>query len=478
MYRRNISIVPLALLVLLIFSCRGNLTVKWWTSTPSRLWEEQRNILLEPSDSVFHIDAEVFTDSVQQKIEGFGGCFNELGWKALSSLDEIRREQVLKMFFSPDNDLRFNIGRIPIGANDFSDGYYSLDDSANDYSLDYFNIERDKSALIPYVKSALRYEKHIEIWASPWTPPAWMKINKNYACASSKKNNFKPELQGKEGSDLILNNDTIFKAYAKYFVKFIKAYNDEGIKIFAIHVQNEFNSCQIFPSCTWEPSSLASFIGNYLGPQFDKDRIKTNIWLGTIERPDIKIIDTILGNKQCQNYIKGLGFQWAGKEAIDSAHIKYPLLELMQTESECGNGSNDWNAAEYTFSLMKRYFNSGANSYIYWNMILDETGKSHWNWKQNSLVTINTKDKKIIYNPEYYLFKHFSNFVEQGSSKVMTKGNFDDILAFITPHNDLIIITANTLSIPRIVRLKIAHKLIEVALPKNSFSTFVYYDAL
>jgi glucosylceramidase len=462
----------------MLLSCRGNLTVKWWTSSPSRHWEEQRNILLEPADSFSNIDVEIFTDSTQQKIEGFGGCFNELGWDALSYLDEANREQVIKMLFSRDIGLNFNICRMPIGANDFSDGYYSLDDSINDYSLDYFNIERDKKALIPYIQSALRYQKHLKIWGSPWTPPAWMKLNNNYACAKSKKNNFKSELQGKEGSDLIQNNDTILKTYAKYFAKYIKAYKEEDIKIYAIHVQNEFNSCQIFPSCTWSTATLSKFIGDFLGPQFEKDRLKTGIWLGTIERSNFRDIDSILQNVKCKSYIQGLGFQWAGKYAVDSAHIKYPSLEIMQTESECGNGSNDWKAAEYTFGLMKHYFNKGVNSYMYWNMVLDKTGNSHWGWKQNSLITINTKNRKVTFNPEYFLFKHFSYFIEPGSIKVLTKGKFDDILAFITPRNDLIIVVANTSLMPKIIRMKIAGKLIETTIPKSSFSTFVYFNAI
>jgi glucosylceramidase len=478
MKRQSISLVLSILSVLLICSCRGNLTVKWWTSTPSKQWEEQRNVLLEPADSFKNIDAEIFTDSIQQKIEGFGGCFNEMGWSVLSKLDKASREKVIKMLFCAETGLRFEICRIPVGANDFSNGYYSLDDSLNDYSLEYFTIDRDKDFLIPYIKSALNYNEHLKIWSSPWTPPAWMKINKNYACSKSKKNIFQSGPEGREGMDLIRNNDTIFKTYAKYLSRYIKAYKDEGINIDALHVQNEFNSCQIFPSCTWKASTLASFIGNYLGPQFNKDHIKTDIWLGTIERSDIRIIDTIMNSEKCRNFIKGFGFQWGGKELVKTAHMIYPSLELMQTESECGNGSNDWKAAEYTFSLMKSYFNSGVGSYMYWNMVLDETGKSFWGWKQNSLISINIKKNKIIYNPEYFLFKHFSYFVEPGSIKVQTKGKYEDILAFITPGNALVIVLANNSSVPKIIRLKIAKKIIEVAVPKSSFSTFVYYNAI
>ena len=55
--------------------------------------------------------------------------------------------------------------------------------------------------------------------------------------------------------------------------KFINAYSDLGINIYAVHVQNEPNSCQNFPSCIWTPTSLSTFIGDYLGPRFVEDKI-------------------------------------------------------------------------------------------------------------------------------------------------------------------------------------------------------------
>ncbi len=463
---------------LFIWSCKGNLIVKWWCSVPNKLFEEQRNLLLQKADSTFKIDAELFTDSMQQEIDGFGGCFNELGWKALSLLDENKRNNIMNNLFDPEKGVKFNICRMPIGASDYASNYYSLDDSTNDYSLDYFSIDRDKSCLIPYIKAALHCQKHLKIWASPWTPPAWMKTNNHYACATSKNNGLEQELQGKEGTNQIRLNDTVLHAYAKYLAKFVKSYEEQDIPIYAIHVQNEFNSCQVFPSCTWTAYALKKFIGGFLGPQFEKSRVDAEIWLGTIDRPSFENIDTILSDKQCIEYIQGLGFQWGGKGAIDSVHLKYPALRLMQTESECGDGSNDWKAAENTFRLMKHYFNAGANSYMYWNMILDETGKSSWGWKQNSLISINKKTNEVTYNPEFYLFRHVSGFVPSGSHKILIKGKFSDILAFITPKNDLIIITVNFSKIPKLLRLKVGNKVIETVLPRSSVNTFLYYSAV
>jgi glucosylceramidase len=127
---------------------------------------------------------------------------------------------------------------------------------------------------------------------------------------------------------------------------------------------------------------------------------------------------------------------------------------------------------------MKTYFNAGANSYMYWNLVLNETGKSHWGWKQNSLITIDRTKKRVFYNPEYFLFKHFSYFIEPGSTKVLTKGKFKDILAFVTPSNDLIIVVTNNSLMPKLLRIKVAKKMIQTVVPKNSFNTFVYLNAV
>jgi glucosylceramidase len=235
-----------------------------------------------------------------------------------------------------------------------------------------------------------------------------------------------------------------------------------------VHNQNEPNSCQNFPSCIWTPSSIAIFIGKYLGPTFEADKLQTEIWLGTIERPQIERIDSVLQDKEAKKYIKGLGFQWGGKGAIPVVNKKYRGYKLMQTETECGNGSNDWAAAQHTFELMKHYFENGANSYMYWNMVLNETGKSQWGWKQNSMISINTETGEIIYNPEFYLMKHFSYFIEPGAKKLESiDGN---CLAFKNPNSIVIIYCNNGNATER--TFIVDNYEFTVKMPQKSFNTF------
>jgi glucosylceramidase len=219
---------------------------------------------------------------------------------------------------------------------------------------------------------------------------------------------------------------------------------------------------------------LGILIADYLGPQFKKDGITADIWLGTIERPQIERVDDVLNYPGVKDYVKGVGFQWAGKGAIESVHAKYPEMQLMQTETECGDGSNDWEAALHTFDLMKHYFKHGANAYMYWNFILDETGKSQWGWKQNSMISIDSKSKTIKYNPEFYLMKHLSAFVEPGDVKLSASGDAENIIAFLNPvTNEVKVLCYNTEENNAALKLNINGNEVKAELPAKSFNTLV-----
>ena len=261
------------------------------------------------------------------------------------------------------------------------------------------------------------------------------------------------------------------KAYALYFRKFIEAYRSKGIPVSAVHVQNEMNSCQSFPSCVWRPEDINRFIGQYLGPELKNTN--TEIWLGTIERPQFERVNLILSDPASSKFIKGVGFQWAGKGAIAEIHKAYPALKLMQSETECGNGSNDWPAAEYTFSLMKHYMNNGANAYMYWNMVLDETGKSQWGWKQNSMISITKSTGTVVYNPEYFLMKQLSRSVLAASHKVKSSGNYDRNICFLSPDRKKLILMVNNIeNASKDIRVKIAGQLLKATLKPHSINTF------
>ncbi|CAH8282431.1 glucosylceramidase [Mariniflexile fucanivorans] len=449
--------------------------VSWVSTTNENAWVKKKYKPIK-SKKASDISISIDVTKQEQKIDGFGGCFNELGWDALGMVTPEEKQQILNDLFSQEKGCKFNICRMPIGANDYAVDWYSHNETEGDFAMTNFSIDRDKKRLIPYIKGAQKINSEIEIWASPWCPPSWMKHSKHYACKSNPEFNDLP-IEWSNTEELVsrfITEPKYFEAYALYFSKFIKAYEKEGIDISAVHVQNEPNSAQNFPSCVWKPQDLGIFIADYLGPKFKEDNLETDIWLGTIERPQIERVDDVLQYKNTRDIVKGVGFQWAGKGAIEAVHAKYPEMQLMQTETECGDGSNDWKAAEYTFNLMKHYFENGANSYMYWNMVLDETGKSQWGWKQNSMISIDSKTKAIKYNPEFYLMKHLSAFVAPGSVKLATSGDTKNAIVFYNHDaNEVVILTYNDQDIQQELKLDIANKVVKASLEPKSFNTMV-----
>jgi glucosylceramidase len=469
---RNFSIGIMILpLFLVMCACRQKEIIEITSSSPSGTWQKLSvRVSVTPQSAT---NPDIFIDPLkpEQPIIGLGGCFNELGWEALQSLPKAEQDRIMSALFDTVSGCRFSLCRMPIGANDYSADWYSYDETPGDYDMKNFSISRDEKRLIPYIKTALAINPHLQIWASPWCPPSWMKTNHHYACSSSKDFNDLPEnRQGAEMTTQFRMEDKVLAAYALYFQKFIEAYTAQGIPIYAVHPQNELNSCQVFPSCIWRPEDIARFIGAYLGPRLEKAGLKTAIFMGTVERPQIERVDTILQNPAAKKYIRGVGFQWAGKDVIPLVHKKYPGLLLMQTETECGDGSNDWKAARHTWELMRHYFSNGASAYMYWNMVLDETGKSQWGWKQNSMISINRKTGQVVYNPEFYLMKHLAAYV--GKEAYYLPVDYPNCLAFKERHH-IVLLLFNPLDQENEVRVRIHSRDYIIPLPAGSFNTLI-----
>ncbi len=390
--------------------------VTWVITTQTAPWLMRKGLAVETGFSVPNVI--VRTESPRQLIEGFGTTFNELGWTALAALDAEEREGILRELFAPGVGANFTLCRMPVGANDLSRGWYSYDEVPGDFALEHFSIANDLQTLVPFIRSALAHQPNLRLWASPWSPPTWMKTNKHYAGAmpvpgfQNVSNGLQPDQVGKEGTDMLIQEERYFRAYASYFGRFVDEYRKQGITIGMIMPQNEFNSPQVFPSCTWTPEGLARFIA-YLGPEMARRGVE--VFVGTLERPDDRLIEVSLSDPDAGKYIKGAGVQWAGKRAIAVIHRLQPDLRLYATEQECGDGRNDWRYCRYAWSQMKHYLGNGANAYLYWNLSVQQGGLSSWGWAQNSLVTVDTTAKTFAYNHEYYLMKHVSHFVRPGA---------------------------------------------------------------
>ena len=236
-------------------------------------------------------------------------------------------------------------------------------------------------------------------------------------------------------------------------------------------LQNEFNSCQISPSCIWNAEHMSSFIGKYAGPIFETNKISAELWLGTVERPSTSVLDTMMAHNNVKKYIKGVGFQWLGKNAVSGFHSSFPDLKIMQSYNESGNGKNEWSAAEYSFQLMKQYFNQGANTYIFYNAVLDESAKNAWGSRQNSLTTIDRRLKKLHFNPGYYLLKHFSYFVKPGAKKLLVNGSYNNVLAFLNSDNCIVIVAMNDTDNAKNINIRISDKELTLTMQAHSIHT-------
>lgn len=435
-----------------------------YTSSEQSQWQKTRVKVQKQTDEKADI---IISETEEQVIDGFGGCFNELGWDALSLLSEEQRDAVLNELFGPDG-ARFTFCRLPVAANDYARDWYSYNETPGDFAMKDFSIERDKSGLIPYIKAALAINPDLKLWASPWSPPVWMKKTRHYATAPGDHNDFTKENDVK--GDHFIQKPEYLSAYALYLSKFIDAYRENGIDISLLYFQNEPYTKHQWPNCSWVPASMANFIGKYLGPMFSEKHPEVDLWFGTFNCNKMEDLDRVMQDADASKYIRGIGLQWEGKDIVGDIHRKYPAMKLMQTENECGGGTFDWAAAEHTYDLLNTYLNGGVNSYMYWNMVLQDDGASSWGWKQNTMIRIDSKTKEVIYTPEFYVMKHLSHFVKKGAHKLnVSKG--DNVLAFKNPDGEIVILCANKDDEERKVKIACKGSVISLKLSPKTFHT-------
>ena len=388
--------------------------------------------------------------------EGFGGCFNELGWDALRALPDADRREILDGLFGLDG-LHLDIARLPMGASDYASSWHSYDETEGDLALKDFSIARDRERLFPYVQEAIKRRANLRFFASPWSPPTWMKFPAAYNYGTFR---MEPEY---------------LEAYARYFVLYVAACAAEGIPIESVHPQNEPVADQKFPSCVWTGDELAEFLGGYLGPAMAKHAPETGVWLGTMNTADFEnlFLPTLL-DPACAAHLCGIGIQWDGKHAAHKLAAACPHLPLWQTENECGDGKNSWAYAHHVFSLVSHYLSAGVSAYMYWNMVLQPGGRSTWGWNQNSLAVVDPSSQKWAWQPEFWVFKHLAHFVSPGDIPLRIEGALAPCaVAFERAQGGFVLAVQNPLSEPARLNSQIGSHEISATLEPRSFHTFV-----
>lgn len=379
----------------------------WISSTENELWSTNNRLSKDAADT----DSKILIEKpIGKPLYGWGCCISEICAKAVLELAEDKQNAIFDELFGKEH-CGFDYCRLSIGANDFAESWYSYDETEGDYAMEHFSIDRDRKYILPAIREAQKRSSELHFFASPWSPPTWMKFPKvcNYG--------------------RLVETDDNLKAYARYFRRYLEEYAKNGIRIEQICFQNEFISDQKFPSCLWSPALIEKFLDGYL---IDEIGDLAEIWFGTYNGPETdarasytryyQYVGSVMQNKKCREHIKGIAFQWAGKFAIAQAAEDYPEVAFIHSEGECGDGNNTWDYAMYTYEMYHHYFKNGARANVYWNMALDNDGLSSWGWRQNSLISV--KNGEYRYNPEFYLVKHFAKFVKRGAVMLATTGDF------------------------------------------------------
>jgi glucosylceramidase len=415
-------------------------------------------------------NADVSADaaSKKQRWDGFGGTFNEAGWDALGVLSDADRALAIKYLFDAADGANFAYGRLPIGASDYAMARYTLAEMKDDYTMTSFSIAQDKKLLIPFIKAALAVKPDIHLWASPWTPPAWMKSNN-----STDNGNMK-------------DDDNVLKAFALYLEKFVQAYAGEGLTIEAVHPQNEPGYGNPYPSCLWSQALYIKFIRDYLGPLFEKDNVPAQIWCGTMSnQSDGTIAEALAKDSKAMSYVKGFGLQWNTMGSVGA--VKGTGQPVMQTEHRCGNydfssphatssydaskPQNDFAYGVESWLNIKDWIDAGVNSYSAWNMVLDTLGtnlNASKPWHQNALLTVDRGAKKLNATPAYYVFRHLSQFVAPKANVIGASGG--SALAFQNPDGAYVVVMYNSGAAKQAI-VSLGGSKFQFDMPANGFAT-------
>lgn len=343
-----------------------------------------------------------------QTIDGFGASFTDASaYLVHEVLGEAERKIVMDKLFSDEKGIGLSFVRQPMGASDFACSIYSYQDTPNnedDFELNYFTIEHDKKYILPLLKEMMTINPKVRLMATPWSAPAWMKTTNHMI-----------------GGTL---REDCYEVFAEYFVKFIRAYEAEGVPMYAITPQNEpMFVPHHYPGMKFEAKQEAMFIKNHLGPRFKAEKIDTKI-LCYDHNWDIPEYPLEVLN-EAGEYVNGVAWHVyaADPSAQSLVFNQFKDKEVYYTEASGGQ----WIAPfDNAFSSMMRTnigtLRNHSKTIVLWNIALDENnGPTVPGFGQSTcrgLLKINQQTKEVTYNLDYYALAHFSQFVKQGAKRI------------------------------------------------------------
>jgi glucosylceramidase len=316
---------------------------------------------------------------------GFGGAFTESAAYVWSQLNSKLQQEVIDAYFGP-NGHHYTVCRTHINSCDFSLANFSFDDKVDDFSLQNFTVAHSQTWMFPFMKAAItRSKTPLKIFASPWSPPAWMKRN------GQMNGSFRPCLKQDRSPD-----HSYHAAWALFFSKFISAYNSLGFKIWGVTIQNEPEFDAPWEACCYTPEEELDFLQRHLGPQLRSDHPDIKIMIYDHNKDHIvNWVQTIFSDPVGYSYADGTAFHWYSGpqfENVAKAHSLYPEKFLLATEATTGGpptfGTAGWPKAEsYAYDILGD-LNNWAVGWVDWNMLLDiQGGPNHLkNWCDAPLI--------------------------------------------------------------------------------------------
>jgi glucosylceramidase len=380
-------------------------------------------------------------DKTFQTFLGIGAALTDAAAETFAKLPDAKKKEFLASHFSIKDGIGYTLARTNINSCDFSSGSY-IYVNEGDKELKSFNIDHDKQYKIPLIKEAIAAAGgSINLFASPWSPPSFMKSNNDMLHGGI----LKPEF---------------FQSWATYFTKFIKSYEKEGVPVWGITIQNEPMATQKWESCIYSAEYERDFLKNFLGPTMEREGLSDKKIIVWDHNRDLMVqrAEAIFGDREASKYAWGMGFHWyedwsGGTPMFDNVgivHESYPDKNLIFTEgcTERFNASryNYWGLGEEYGRSMINDFNNGAVGWCDWNILLDETGgPNHVGNFCFAPVHADTRTGELIYTNSYFYIGHFSKFIRPGARRIISSPSRSQLLtsAFKNEDGSVVVIVMN-----------------------------------
>ncbi len=404
-----------------------------------------------------------------QTVLGFGGAFTEAAAVTWQKLSPDRQAEVLTACFDPQQGHGYTLCRVHMNSCDFALGNYAHVEQPEDFELSSFNIDRDRLALLPFIQAALQVAgRPIRLLVSPWSPPAWMKTTR----AMNGGGRLRPDCRA---------------AWAQCFVRFIQAYQAEGVPVWGVSVQNEPMASQRWDSCLYSAEEERDFVRDHLGPALEQaglGGVKIVIWDhnrdGLVERASVVYADA-----EAARFVWGAGFHWYGEnhfEQVQLLHDAWPDKQLLFTEGcqEGGPHLGEWALGERYADSIINDLNRWTVGWIDWNLLLDETGgPNHVGNLCSAPVMADRASGTLMHQSSYWVLGHFARFIQPGAQRVLCTSSRQAIAATAFVHTDgrTVVVASHPHDQPQPMTLRLNDALWQADLPPRAIATFVFDPA-